>query len=207
MSILNKLKQEKVVAVIRGNSKEEALLISNKCIQGGMNAIEVTFTTPNAELVIEELSKTNPLIGAGTVLNKKMCELAITHGAKYIVSPGFDQESAEYCLTQDVPYIPGCMTITEMMNAMNHGVKLIKLFPGSVFGPDYIKAVKGPLPNIEIMPTGGVSLDNMKEWFDAGVVAVGIGGALTKPAKTNEYDKIEEIASNYVKKAQEVSNG
>lgn len=200
--IIKQLIENKIVAVVRGRDKVEALKISDACFAGGINAIEVTFTVPNAELVIKELSETRKeiLVGAGTVLNVETCKLAIDNGAKYIVSPGFDLESALYCQKKDVPYIPGCMTITEIMNATKNGVELIKLFPGSAFGPTFVKSILGPLPNVKLMPTGGVDLNNIEEWFENGVVAVGIGSALTKYAKTNDFDKIVETAKAYVNK-------
>jgi len=207
MNTINRIKENRVVGVIRGSSYEEALEICHACIEGGLTSIEVTFTTPDAEKVINDLSSIygdKALIGAGTVLDLETTKLAISNGSKYIVSPGFDEESAKFCLESNIPYFPGCMTITEMMNAKKYGVEVIKLFPGSVFGPSFIKAVKGPLPEIEIMPTGGVNLDNIHEWFSAGVVAVGIGGALTSPAKTGDYKKITEVAKEYMKKAKEV---
>ncbi len=207
MNTINRIKENRVVGVIRGSSYEEALKICHACIEGGLTSIEVTFTTPDAEKVINDLSSIygdKALIGAGTVLDLETTKLAISNGSKYIVSPGFDEESAKFCLESNIPYFPGCMTITEMMNAKKYGVEVIKLFPGSVFGPSFIKAVKGPLPDIEIMPTGGVNLENINEWFSAGVVAVGIGGALTAPAKTGDYKKITEVAKEYMKKAKEV---
>jgi len=200
--VLNKIADSGIVAVVRAQSKEEAIQIAQACIKGGLKAIEVTFTVPHAEEVIQSLydhfSKNELLIGAGTILDSKTAKKAILAGAKYIVSPGFDLETLETCHNYQVPYLPGCMTVTEMMTALSHGVEIIKLFPGSLFGPGYVKALKGPLPNIHIMPTGGVSLDNINDWVKAGVIAVGVGSELTKPAKQGDYEGVTRLARAYV---------
>jgi 2-dehydro-3-deoxyphosphogluconate aldolase/(4S)-4-hydroxy-2-oxoglutarate aldolase len=202
MDIVRKIEQLGIVAVVRAKSAAEALAICKACQKGGIEAIEVTYTVPDAASVIKTLAdelNDQILLGAGTILNQHMAEEAIASGAKYIVSPGFDQSTALFCVKMDVPYFPGCLTITEMMQALASGVKMIKLFPGSAFGPTYVKAIKGPLPDIKIMPTGGVSLDNIKEWFKYGVAAVGVGGELTKPAAQGDYDGVTAMAVEFVK--------
>lgn len=200
--ILNQIAASGVVAVVRAETKEEATQIALACIEGGLKAIELTFTVPNAHEVIKHLSvhisADKLILGAGTVLDKETAKLAIESGAKYIVSPGFDLETALYCKDIDVPYMPGCLTITEMLTALKAGVEVVKLFPGSAFGPSYVKAVKGPLPNINIMPTGGVSLSNIAEWVKNGVVAVGVGGELTAPAKKGDYEGVKANAKAFV---------
>lgn len=200
--ILNQIAASGVVAVVRAQTKEEATQIALACIEGGLKAIELTFTVPNAHEVIKHLSvhisADKLILGAGTVLDKETAKLAIESGAKYIVSPGFDLETALYCKDIDVPYMPGCLTITEMLTALKAGVEVVKLFPGSAFGPSYVKAVKGPLPNINIMPTGGVSLSNVAEWVKNGVVAVGVGGELTAPAKKGDYEGVKANAKAFV---------
>lgn len=200
--VLNKIQNVGVVAVVRAESGEQAIKISRACLEGGISAIELTFTVPNADQVIRTLNqnfKSDELIlGAGTVLDAKTAQLAIDAGATYIVSPGFDLETAELCKRLNVPYMPGCLTITEMLTALKAGVEVVKLFPGSAFGPSYVKAVKGPLPHIKIMPTGGVSLDNVHEWIANGVVAVGVGGELTGPAKKGDYEGVKQNAKAFV---------
>lgn len=199
---LNEIAASGVVAVVRAENKEDATNIALACIEGGLKAIELTFTVPKAHEVIRHLRDTiSPdklILGAGTVLDVETAKLAIDSGATYIVSPGFDLETANYCKSLDVPYMPGCLTITEMLTALKAGVEVIKLFPGSAFGPSYVKAVKGPLPNINIMPTGGVSLDNVAEWVKNGVVAVGVGGELTGPAKNKDYEGVKRNAMAFV---------
>src|SRR5690606_19372616 len=158
--VLNKIHNVGVVAVVRAESGEQAIKISRACLDGGISAIELTFTVPNADQVIRTLNQTfkhdELILGAGTVLDAKTAQLAIGAGATYIVSPGFDLETAKLCQRLNVPYMPGCLTITEMLTALKAGVEVVKLFPGSAFGPSYVKAVKGPLPNINIMPTGEI---------------------------------------------------
>ena len=208
VSILQKLENAGVIAVVRGKTKEEALKASQAIVAGGMRGIELTFTVPQATEVIQELValyQENPdvVIGAGTVLDATTARLAIVAGAEYIVSPSFDEETAKICNLYQVPYLPGCMTITEMKEALKSGAD-IKLFPGSVYGPSVISAFKAPLPQLNIMPTGGVSLENMAEWFDAGVTAVGVGGNLLAPAATGDFEKVREVAQDYMEKFQAI---
>lgn len=208
LEVLNRVIECGVVAVVRADSTEEAIQISEACIKGGVTAIEITFTIQNAEEVIKALSSAyadqkEVVIGAGTVLDAATARIAILAGAEFIVSPCFDEELARLCNLYQIPYMPGCMTITEMKNALQFGVEIIKLFPANVFGPEFIKAVKPPLPQVNIMPTGGVNLDNVDQWIKNGCVAVGVGGNLVAPAKTGDYEKITHYASRYVKKVQE----
>lgn len=195
-----------IVAVVRSESIEEGVRISKACVEGGIPAIEVTYTVPGATDVIKalkkEFSEDELIVGAGTVLDAATARIAILAGAEYIVSPGFDEETAKLCNLYQIPYMPGCMTITEMMRAMELGSDIIKLFPGSAFGPSFVKAVKAPLPQINIMPTGGVSLDNIDEWFKNGVVAVGAGGKLA----SGTSESIKATAQEFVRKIKEIRN-
>lgn len=205
INILHKLINSGVIAVIRADSKNEALRVADAIVKGGMTGLEITFTIPNAEEVIRELKESyadneGVVVGAGTVLDATTARMAIMAGAEYIVSPSFDQKTAECCNLYQIPYLPGCMTITEMSQALKAGVDIIKLFPGSVYGPSFVSAVKAPLPQVNIMPTGGVSLENMDQWFANGSVAVGVGGSLLAPAKTGDFDKITNLAQQYVQR-------
>ncbi|MFP3122458.1 bifunctional 4-hydroxy-2-oxoglutarate aldolase/2-dehydro-3-deoxy-phosphogluconate aldolase [Ectobacillus funiculus] len=208
LEVLTKISDCGVVAVVRADTTEEAVRISEACVKGGILGIEVTFTIDNAEAVIKELAtfyanNANVVLGAGTVLDAVTARIAILAGAQFIVSPCFDAETAKLCNLYQVPYMPGCMTITEMKQALEHGADIIKLFPGNAFGPEFIKAVKAPLPQVNIMPTGGVSLENIGQWIQNGCVAVGVGGNLVAPAKTGNYEQITEIAGQYVEKVKE----
>lgn len=193
-----------IVAVVRAESIAEAMRISKACVAGGVPAIEVTYTVPGATEVIkalkEEIPASDLIVGAGTVLDAATARIAILAGAEYIVSPGFDLETAKLCNRYQIPYMPGCMTITEMMRAMEAGADIVKLFPGSAFGPDFVKAVKAPLPQANIMPTGGVSLENVDKWIKNGVIAVGAGGKLA----TGPSEEITATAKAFVEKIQEV---
>ncbi|WP_062046561.1 bifunctional 2-keto-4-hydroxyglutarate aldolase/2-keto-3-deoxy-6-phosphogluconate aldolase [Bacillus sp. JCM 19034] len=198
--VLQAIEQAGIVAVIRGDSSEEALRISTACVDGGVNIIELTYTTPNASSVIEALTKEKDcIVGAGTVLDATTARLAILAGATFIVSPAFDAETAKLCHLYKIPYMPGCMTITEITTALASGVDVIKLFPGRMAQPAIVKDIKAPLPQVDIMPTGGVSLDNVQEWIQAGVYAVGVGGQLTKGSS----EEIAQTAEQFVNKIKE----
>lgn len=206
LDVLKRITDVGIVAVVRANSIEEGIRISKACVNGGIPAIEVTYTVPGATEVIkalkEQIKPEDLIVGAGTVLDAATARIAILAGAEYIVSPGFDSETAELCNLYQVPYMPGCMTITEMVKAMKAGCDIIKLFPGSAFGPDYVKAVKGPLPQINIMPTGGVSIDNIEEWFKNGVVACGAGGKLA----SGTSEDITKTAQEFIAKIKSIKN-
>ncbi|EDS77489.1 khg/kdpg aldolase [Clostridium botulinum C str. Eklund] len=200
--VLEKIIKVGVIAVVRADSVEQALKVSEACITGGISAIEVTFTVNDADKVIkrlkQEFSKEELIVGAGTILDSETARTAILNGAEYIVSPGFDLETAKLCNRYQVPYMAGCMTVTEIIKAMEVGVDIIKLFPGSAYGPSIVKAIKDPIPQAPIIPTGGVSIENVKEWIKSGCVAVGVGGSLTKSAKTGNYELITETAKKFV---------
>jgi 2-dehydro-3-deoxyphosphogluconate aldolase / (4S)-4-hydroxy-2-oxoglutarate aldolase len=208
LKVLTNIAECGVVAVVRADSAEEAIKISDACVQGGILGIEITFTIKGAEQILKELSSIyadhqQVVLGAGTVLDTATARIAILAGAQFIVSPSFDKETAKLCNLYQVPYMPGCMTITEMKHALEYGADIIKLFPGNAFGPDFVKSVKAPLPQVNIMPTGGVSLDNVDQWIRNGCVAVGVGGNLVAPAKTGDYEKITHYAKQYIDRVQE----
>lgn len=201
--ILQRIEKVGVVAVVRAENSGQAKKIALACMEGGLDSIEITFTVPGAQKVIEDLTTDFGdalLVGAGTVLDSETARIAILAGAKYIVSPAFDLETAKLCNRYQIPYMPGCMTITEMITAMEAGADVIKVFPGSVFGPDFIKAVKGPLPQAVLMPTGGVSLDNVDKWIKNGCIAVGVGGNLTKGSS----EDMTNAAREFVEKVKSV---
>ena len=203
--VLQRIENVGVVAVVRAENSEQAKKIALACMEGGLDSIEITFTVPGAQRVIEELTAEFGdalLVGAGTVLDSETARIAILAGAKYIVSPGFNLETAKLCNRYQIPYMPGCMTITEMITAMESGADVIKVFPGSAFGPDFIKAVKGPLPQAVLMPTGGVSIDNVDQWIKNGCIAVGVGGNLTKGSSEDMTKAAKEFVEK-IKSARE----
>lgn len=206
--VLSKVFEYGLVAVIRGDSFEDALNTSKACIDGGIKCIEVTYTVPEADKVIKELVKNykSVVIGAGTVLDECTARLAIMSGAQFVVSPAFSENVARMCNLYQVPYMPGCMTVTEMKNALEMGADIVKLFPGSMYKPEFIKAVKAPLPQVNVMPTGGVNLENMDKWFENGAIAVGTGGSLTAAAKNKDYATVTMNAKKYVARVNEIRN-
>ncbi len=206
--VISKLADNGVVAVIRAESVEKAVLLGKAISEGGIRGLEITFTVPHADEVIEQLikDKVDALVGAGTVLDATTCRYAIIKGAQFIVSPAFDKEVCEICNLYQVPYFAGCMTPTEIITAMKAGVDVIKVFPGDVVSPKYFKDIHGPLPQANLLPSGGVSLDNIKDWIKNGAVAVSAGSSLTAPAKTGDYEGVRQEAKKFVdevKKARE----
>jgi len=204
LNILQKIAHSGVVAVVRADSSEQAIAITDACMKGGIAAIEITFTIPGAASVIADLRKVytteQMIIGAGTVLDPETARIAILAGAQYIVSPSLNVETIKLCNRYQVPMMAGAMSIAEVVTAMEAGADVVKIFPGDAFGPSFIKAIKGPLPQATLMPTGGVDLDNVGAWIKAGCVAVGVGGNLTGGAKTGDYASIEKIAKQFIEK-------
>lgn len=186
---LKALHEVSIVAVIRAPSADAAVAMSHALVKGGVRGIEVTFSTPGAADAIARVAKElpNALVGAGTVLDVTQLDAACTAGAEFLVSPHFDPELLQEARERGVPYLPGALTPTEIVRAWKAGAACVKLFPGSAVGPGYVKAIRGPLPDVPLMPTGGVDEKNLGEWLKAGVVAVGLGGALA----TGTLDEIE----------------
>lgn len=200
--MLESIKKEGIVAVIRAKDHEEAKGYINACVKGGIRAVELTYSIPNVVDLINELrDDKNLILGVGSVLNGKMAKDAILAGAKYVVSPGYSEEVNNVCKELNTLYLPGCMTVSEIMNAQDKGNKMVKLFPGDVFGPKYVKAIKAPIPNIEIMPTGGVDINNVEKWFEMGVSCVGVGSSLFN---AGSLEDIENLAKEFVEKIQNV---
>ena len=193
-----------IVAVVRADTPGRALEIAEAVRKGGVDIIEITLTVPGAMGVISELSKTyrggEILLGAGTVLDPETARIAILAGAEFIVSPAFNDAVVRLCNRYQKICMPGCMTVTEIITALEAGAGIIKFFPGNAFGPSIIKALKGPLPQAEFIPTGGVSLDNVQEWIKNGCIAVGVGGELTAGAQKGDYAMVTETAKQFVSK-------
>lgn len=193
-----------IVAVVRADSPEQALKITEAVRAGGIDIIEITLTVPGALEVIKDLNQAyrggEILVGAGTVLDPETARLAMLAGAEYIVSPTLNLDLVKMCNRYQKISMPGCMSITEMVQAMEAGADVIKLFPGSAFGPALVKAIRGPLPQAVIIPTGGVSLDNVQEWIKSGCIAVGVGGELTRGAEEGDFARVEAQARQFVEK-------
>lgn len=205
--IITRIKDTGIVAVVRADDTEKARRIVDACIEGGIPAIELTFTVPFAHKVIEELalcySPEEIILGAGTVLDAETARIAMLSGANYIVSPYFDAETVRMCNRYRTAVMPGIMSCAEAVRAMEAGADILKVFPGDTLGPSYIKALRGPLPHAQFMPTGGVDTDNVSEWIKAGVAAVGAGSSLTGGAGTGDYASITRKAKEFRQKIEE----
>jgi len=204
LDILRRITDIGLVAVVRAETAEQALRVAEAVQRGGAAALEITFTVPRAHRVLEALAdRYGPdelILGAGTVLDPETARIAILSGATYVVSPSLNVETIRLCNRYQVPTMPGAMAVGEVVEALEVGADIIKLFPGEAFSPSIIKAIRGPLPQAPLMPTGGVSLDNVGEWIRAGAVAVGVGGHLTGGAKTGDFASITRNARDLVER-------
>jgi len=191
-----------VVAVIRGKNPEEAIQIADACIAGGVTAVEIAFTTPRAHEAIATLAakytEDEIVLGAGTVLDPETARLAILYGAQFVVAPAVNADTIRMCNRYRILCLPGAVTIEGVIKGMECGADIIKIFPGELSGPQLIKAIKGPLPHAQLMPTGGVTVENVKEWINAGCVAIGAGSSLTAGAKTGNFKLVTETAKKFV---------
>jgi len=197
-----------IIAVIRAPDIERGYKLAEAARKGGINAVEITMTVPGALDVIRDLSSRysggETVIGAGTVLDPETARLAILSGAEYVVSPHFNPDTVRMCHRYGKVCIPGAMSIKEVVEVMESGADAIKIFPANLFGPAIIKAIREPLPQARMIPTGGVNLDNVAEWFEAGAVAVAVGGDLTREALAREdYNLLEQKASQFVTRINE----
>jgi 2-dehydro-3-deoxyphosphogluconate aldolase/(4S)-4-hydroxy-2-oxoglutarate aldolase len=202
LQVLSRITETGLVAIVRTDNSSQASRIVEACAEGGTNAIEITFTVPGAAGVIEELAKRYPgeqiALGAGTVLDPETARIAILAGAQFIVSPSLSTATARLCNRYQIPYLPGAGTIREIVEAMESGADIIKIFPGETLGPAFVKAARAPLPQASLMPTGGVSIDNAAEWIMAGSVALGVGGSLTAGAQTGDFKSITGLARRFI---------
>ncbi len=179
--IVQKIIDDGAVAVIRMSDSEKLLKVAGALLAGGISSLEITMTTPNALKVIEEAARVLPgevLIGVGSVLDAQTARLAINAGAKYVVSPVCKPEIIHTAHRYGLPAMPGCFTPTEILIAHEQGADIVKVFPADVVGMAFFKAIKAPMPHLNLMPTGGVSLTNAGEWIKSGACAVGVGSAL-----------------------------
>jgi 2-dehydro-3-deoxyphosphogluconate aldolase / (4S)-4-hydroxy-2-oxoglutarate aldolase len=202
IDVIKRLTDCGVVAVVRAQSAEQAKKIAAACVEAGIVGIEITYTVPGATQIIEALAKEyndgKIIVGAGTVLDRETARAAILAGAQYIVAPCLDVDTIKLCNSYDIACMPGAMTLKEAVDGMRAGADIIKIFPGGLFGPAIIKNFKGPMPQMKMMPTGGVDADNVGEWIKAGAVAVGAGSSLTAGAKTGDYESIVKIGKKMV---------
>jgi len=203
--VLTRMKEDCLVAVVRAKNKEQGEKVIDAIVAGGINFIEITMTMDEGNPVefiqfMADKYRNNDkvVIGAGTVLDPETARAVILAGANYVVSPGLNVETIKLCNRYRVPMLPGVMSPTEAITALEAGCDIIKVFPGNVVGPGAISSFKGPLPQGDFMPSGGVDVDNVDKWIKAGACAVGTGSSLTKGAKTGDFAAVTAKAREFV---------
>ncbi len=204
VDVLKRIEQVGVIPVVRATSSDEAIAVAEAIGEGGIPLLEITLTVPGAIGVIAELSKrygNDVLVGAGTVLDAEAARACIDAGAQFVVSPALNLQTIEQCRKEDVPIFPGALTPTEVVTAWQAGADAVKVFPCSaVGGAKYLRALKAPLPQIKLVPTGGVSLTTAKDFIAAGAWALGVGADLvnTRAMQAGDRQSVVDAARNYV---------
>ncbi len=193
-----------IVAIIRAPDGSQLVDVCQALLAGGIDVMEVTFTVPKAHRVLEEVASKlgdQVLLGAGTVLDTETARIAMLAGAEFIVSPALNVSVIEMCRRYDKLCLPGALTPTEIVTAWQAGADIVKVFPSDLTGPNYLKAVHGPLPQIRLLPTGGVNLDTAASFLKAGACALGLGSSLveSKAVANRDWARIEQLARSYVK--------
>lgn len=192
-----------IVAVIRAPSGELLVEVAEALLAGGVEVMEVTFTVPGAIRVVERVAERlgdRILLGAGTVLDAETARAALLAGAEFIVSPSTNLEVIQLCRRYDKIVLPGAFTPTEVVTAWQAGADIVKIFPADVGGPNYLKALRGPLPQVRLLPTGGVDLNTAADFLRAGACALGVGGSLveSKAVQQGDMKRIESLAKQFV---------
>lgn len=200
---LSRIQRSGIVAVIRSDRGELLADVAEALVAGGVDVMEVTFTVPQAHRVLERVAERlgeRILLGAGTVLDPETARIALLSGAEFIVSPSVNLEVIRLCRRYSKLVMPGALTPTEVITAWENGADIVKIFPSDTSGPAYLKALKGPFPQVRLMPTGGVNLDTAAAFLHAGAFALGVGGALVDPkaVAAGDLGKIEKLARQYV---------
>jgi 2-dehydro-3-deoxyphosphogluconate aldolase/(4S)-4-hydroxy-2-oxoglutarate aldolase len=201
---IKRIRDTGVIPVVRATSADEAMRAIDAIREGGISVLEITMTVPGAVKVIEEVAKrygNDALVGAGTVLDPETAMMCISSGAQFVVSPALNLETIACCRERDIAVMPGALTPTEVVHAWNAGADFVKVFPaGAVGGPGYLKALKAPLPHIELVPTGGVSLKTAGEFIRAGAAALGVGADLVdlKAIREGQSALITERAKQFI---------
>lgn len=202
--VLEKIQELGVLAVIRGPSADLTVRMVEALMEGGISGIEITYSTPGAEDVVRTLGakfKARILVGMGTLTQVEQAESAKVAGASFLVSPVCEPELVRSMIASGLPTMAGALTPTEVLKAHKLGADVIKIFPGSLGGPSYVKALRGPFPQIPMMPTGGVDSASVADWFAAGVVAVGAGSELCPPqlARDGNFAEITKRAEEFAR--------
>jgi len=204
LTTLTQIMEEKVLAIVRVETKERAKEIADGCLAGGVKTMEISYTLPNASEMITYLTTTYKedglLVGAGTVLDATTARLAILAGAKFIIAPNFSEEVAKICNLYMIPYMPGCTSMTEATTALMMGASMIKAFPiSNYYGTTLAKIMKTPLPYMPIMSSGGATIENIQEWLENGIDCIGIGTLLTKGTSAEIAENARKIRAEIQK--------
>ena len=207
--ILEQLKEYSVVPVVVLDDVKDALPLGKALCDGGLPCAEVTFRTDAAEESIRQMAENFPgmLVGAGTILTIGQVDRAVAAGAQFIVSPGFDEEIVDYCLKQNIPVLPGCVTPSEVAKAVKRGLEVVKFFPAEASGSlSMIKALSGPYGMVKFMPTGGISLHNLRDYLACPAVFACGGSWMVKDSliRSGEFDKVKKLTEDAVKLAREI---
>src|SRR5205085_11713786 len=210
--VLRRIREVGVLPVVRARSAEEAVRAVEAIKAGGIPLLEITMTVPRAVDLIEQLSAAygdDTVVGAGTVLDPETARACVAAGAQFVVSPSLDVRTIELCRSYGVAVMPGALTPTEVVTAWQAGADMVKVFPcGAMGGASYIKSLKAPLPQIELIPTGGVSLTTAASFIEAGAVALGVGADLvdTKAIRAGQPEKVTEAARAYIDAVRKARN-
>jgi 2-dehydro-3-deoxyphosphogluconate aldolase/(4S)-4-hydroxy-2-oxoglutarate aldolase len=201
-AILTRVLEGGIVAVVRAPSGESLVKVVQALAEGGVTAAEITFTVPDAIEVIRQVRKEvgdGIVLGAGTVLDPETARIALLAGAEYIVAPTVNLDVIRLCRRYDKAVMPGAFTPTEVLSAWEAGADIVKIFPADLGGPAYLKALRGPLPQVRVMPTGGVDLDTAESFLKAGACCLGIGGSLVEPkaVAAGDFGRIRDLARQY----------
>ncbi|MFK4567477.1 ketohydroxyglutarate aldolase [Enterococcus sp. UD-01] len=184
LATLQRIIDEKLMAIVRVETIERAQEIVAGCLQGQISCLEISYTNNNAGEIIHQLKEIygdTLVVGAGTVLDSETARLAILQGAEFVIAPNFNLEVSKLCNRYQIPYMPGCTSMTEVVTALESGASMVKAFPiSNYYGPTLVGAVKTPLPYVPILSSGGATIENVNEWLAAGVDCIGIGSLLTK---------------------------
>ena len=207
-NIMLNMDKEGIIAVIRTEDGEKAMKLTEACLAGDISSIEITMTVPRAHRVIEKLSESfkgsGAIIGAGTVLDTETARIAIMSGAEYVVSPCFSEDVVRMCNRYGILSCPGVSSARDIEAALTAGAGFLKLFPGNVYGPQFIKDMKGPFPNANFIVTGKCSYENMGEWIKSGATCVGLGSAILAPADIGDYKGVTENAKRFISRMREI---
>lgn len=202
MTVIEKIHSQYVIPVLREKDEEKLYALARALAEGGLKVLEVTLMSASALKVIKRLSVDQDIIvGAGTVLDQAMAEKSMDAGAKFLVSPGLNEGAVIFARNNNVPFIPGVMTPTEIMQALSLGCEVVKIFPISTLGGvSYLKNLKGPFPELKVMASGGVGLDDLRDYFEQGTFCVGAGSQLTpkEAIEKEDWKKLRELAKEYV---------